>query len=252
MAQRAASCLEAASVPVAACAPGSGQASPAAFGRTARDADSSSSRDAPQAAQDEQLLPEEKKSLAQRWAESFQGEGPLGAAGLGNWRWRLVRVVVRRQYGVRGWYEGRLTAYDRHWNMLLTDVTEQAVAGHCPPPTAGGAAAHVRPRRGGGEGVEGLHTGGGSGAPRGSVSPAGTPWRRTSIPQLLLRGDSVVSVCDARVAANAARSQNCSPNQVGSHAGGPGLVMAAFERLGLAALEMARAASERGSISEHG
>lgn len=252
MAQHGASCSEAHFISAAVCAPCSSLALPTAFGRSTRESDSSC--DAPRAARDERNVPEAKKSLAQQWAESFRGEGPLGEAGLGRWRWRRVRVVVRRQYGVRGWYEGALATYDRHWNMLLTDVTEQTVAGHHPPPSAGDAAADALPRCGGdgGGGVGGPSGGGGFGAPGRPRSPAATAWKRTSIPQLLLRGDTVVSVCDARKAADAAvRSQNCSYEhgqaRAGGAAGGPGLIAAAFERLGLAALEMARVANEQRS-----
>jgi len=119
----------------------------------------------PPAASRSEPQQEKKRSLAQQWAESFQGAGPLGEAGLARWRSRRVRVIVRRQFGVRGWYEGELRCphtpgplkppmppaaphstataaapkvtsippwphrrtYDHQWNLLLTNVTEQTV-----------------------------------------------------------------------------------------------------------------------------
>jgi small nuclear ribonucleoprotein (snRNP)-like protein len=201
-------------------------------------------------------VPEKKKSMPRQWAESFRCEGPLGQAGLGRWRQRRVRVVVRRLYGMRGWYEGRLVTYDRHWNMVLKDVTEQTVVAHPLPSCAGEAEAHVRPR-GGGIGRGGPSVGSGSGSLGTPVSPPATAWKGASIPLLLLRGQAVVSVCDARKAADAAAGgQSCRRDRTHAHAvggaGGSGLIAAAFERLGLTALEMARKASEQGWAHEVG
>eukprot|EP00967_Tisochrysis_lutea_P137236 scaffold245959_cov32-Tisochrysis_lutea.AAC.1 len=175
---------------------------------------------------------EPRKSLARQWAETFQGDGPLGESGLARWRSRRVRVVVRRQFGLRGWYEGELRTYDRHWNMLLTNVAEHAVVVDQIAASTEGLDAAIK-----------------SGRPsqasprRDSDSPR---WLKQSIPQLLLRGDCVVSVCDARKAANAWRAQGgesgrftlpgCTPS-MGMVGGTSGThFIAAFERLAVAAI----------------
>lgn len=38
-----------------------------------------------------------------------------------------VKVLVRREHGVKGHLEGVLQCFDRFWNLLLTNVTEQYV-----------------------------------------------------------------------------------------------------------------------------
>eukprot|EP00965_Chrysotila_dentata_P108603 3587319-Pleurochrysis_carterae.AAC.1 len=64
------------------------------------------------------------QSLSGQWATSFT-EGPLH--GLRALQRQRVRVLVRRQHGLRGWYEGQLQLMDRHWNLLLKGVTEHVV-----------------------------------------------------------------------------------------------------------------------------
>ena len=81
-------------------------------------------------------------------------DGPLGH--LWTLRRQLVRVVVHRGVGLRGWVEGRLQVYDKHLNMVLREATETYVR-------ASGACADAR-------------------------------WRRRTVGQLLIRGSCVVSI----------------------------------------------------------
>eukprot|EP00316_Scyphosphaera_apsteinii_P001900 CAMPEP_0119330416 /NCGR_PEP_ID=MMETSP1333-20130426/78216_1 /TAXON_ID=418940 /ORGANISM="Scyphosphaera apsteinii, Strain RCC1455" /LENGTH=289 /DNA_ID=CAMNT_0007339801 /DNA_START=276 /DNA_END=1145 /DNA_ORIENTATION=- len=105
-------------------------------------------------------------TLSQQWSQSFQ-DGPLGL--LSKWKRKRVRVLVRRQHGLRGWYEGQLQLFDRHWNMLLLEVTEHAV--------------DLQP-----DVLE---------LPLRSEQNLALSacWKQQHVNQLLLRGDSVVSVC---------------------------------------------------------
>ena len=49
-----------------------------------------------------------------------------------------MRVIVRRQFGVRSLCEGRLMIFDRHLNMVLLKATESAVLQPaCPYPAEG-------------------------------------------------------------------------------------------------------------------
>jgi small nuclear ribonucleoprotein (snRNP)-like protein len=77
-----------------------------------------------------------------------------------------VRVVVNGNDGLRGWMEGKLELADPQLNLVLRNVTEHYM--HC-----------ESERRVDGSGEEG----------------GGTTWRSRSVGQILLRGDSVVSVC---------------------------------------------------------
>ena len=67
--------------------------------------------------------PKAKPLLAQ-WRESFV-EGPLCL--LRKLHHRPVRVLVRRQFGLRGWCEGQLQLFDRHMNLVLLEAVEHFV-----------------------------------------------------------------------------------------------------------------------------
>lgn len=83
-------------------------------------------------------------------------EGPLGA--LGKLVRRRVRVVTRHESGLRGWCEGQLLLCDRRFDLLLADAVEHFVS---------------------------------SGSDGGARQ-----WQARRSPQLLLRGDGIVSVCE--------------------------------------------------------
>ncbi|KAL1524259.1 hypothetical protein AB1Y20_019162 [Prymnesium parvum] len=107
---------------------------------------------------------EARPSLAHQWANSFK-EGPLSM--LRALQRQHVRVVVRRQHGVRSVCEGRLALFDRHLNLVLLRVTESAVI-----------------------------------QPEPIRQDESTPWpeaiwERRSIGQLLIRGDCVVCISAA-------------------------------------------------------
>ena len=114
--------------------------------------------------------PEAKKArgpakLADVWRRSCHD----GASGmLRKLRQRRVRVIVSREDGVRGWMEGRLELYDAHLNLVLRDVREEF--------------------------VELSQVDAGATCASGSVGGAPCVWRSRRLAQLLLRGDSVVSV----------------------------------------------------------
>lgn len=67
---------------------------------------------------------DQPKALIVQWRDSFK-DGPISL--LRRLHHRPVRVVVRRQYGVRGWCEGQLQLFDRHMNLVLLEVTEHFV-----------------------------------------------------------------------------------------------------------------------------
>ena len=67
-----------------------------------------------------------KPTLSAQWSQSFQ-EGPLSMLKKLNRQKQRVRVVVRRQFGVRSVCEGQLQLFDRHLNLVLSRVTESAV-----------------------------------------------------------------------------------------------------------------------------
>jgi len=102
-----------------------------------------------------------------------------------------VRVVLRWQCGVRGACEGTLVAYDKHFNLLLLDAVEEYKQPELIQRSVGG---------GGGGGVAGVA--GVAGEGEGSTPRTG--WRRKlvhrtrTLEQVLVRGDSVVLVTDAK------------------------------------------------------
>eukprot|EP00966_Prymnesium_polylepis_P195589 4533777-Prymnesium_polylepis.1 len=109
----------------------------------------------------------DKGSLAHQWAHSFD-DGPLNLLKrLANTRinrGRQVRVVVRRQFGVRSICQGELQLFDRHLNLVLLHATESAVVQpQGPRPAPGGRWPRAQ-------------------------------WERRAIGQLLVRGDCVVSI----------------------------------------------------------
>jgi small nuclear ribonucleoprotein (snRNP)-like protein len=77
-----------------------------------------------------------------------------------------VRVVVRRRRGLRGWCEGLLQLYDRHFNLVLADAVEHTAAFGLVESDAAGVDEAWR-------------------------------WVRRTAAQLLVRGECVVSVCSA-------------------------------------------------------
>lgn len=54
-----------------------------------------------------------------------QTEGPLGQLQLWLTDRTRVKVIIRKNHGVRGSVTGVLRLYDKHWNLTLTDVEEQ-------------------------------------------------------------------------------------------------------------------------------
>ena len=92
-------------------------------------------------------------------------EGPIGA--LGRLVKRRVRVVTRHESGLRGWCEGKLLLCDRRFDLLLADAVEHFVAE--------------------------------------SAADHGRQWQERRSPQLLLRGDGIISVCELTAACSAAR-----------------------------------------------
>ncbi|KAL3925394.1 MAG: hypothetical protein SGPRY_003657, partial [Prymnesium sp.] len=67
---------------------------------------------------------EPKLSLNAQWATRLT-EGPLRL--LRRLQHARVRVIVRRQYGLRSACEGQLVTFDRHFNLVLRGVRERAV-----------------------------------------------------------------------------------------------------------------------------
>lgn len=53
-----------------------------------------------------------------------QSEGPFKK--LQEWvlNERSVKVIVRKEHGIKGYVEGKIKMFDRHWNLLLVDVLE--------------------------------------------------------------------------------------------------------------------------------
>ena len=66
----------------------------------------------------------EEFSLTTQWSHSFR-EGPTSL--LRRLQNRAVRVVVRRQHGLRAVCEGKLKLFDRHLNLVLGSASEEAV-----------------------------------------------------------------------------------------------------------------------------
>ena len=97
-------------------------------------------------------------------------EGPIGA--LGKLVKRRVRVVMRHESGLRGWCEGQLLLCDRRFDLLLADAVEHFVA-ESPPD-------HER------------------------------QWQERRSPQLLLRGDGIISVCELTQAYSSARTDRAA------------------------------------------
>ena len=97
-------------------------------------------------------------------------EGPIGA--LGKLVKRRVRVVTRHESGLRGWCEGQLLLCDRRFDLLLADAVEHFV----------------------------------------TESPAdrGRQWQERRSPQLLLRGDGIISVCELTEAYSSARTDRAA------------------------------------------
>ncbi|XP_065368618.1 U7 snRNA-associated Sm-like protein LSm11 [Calliphora vicina] len=53
-----------------------------------------------------------------------QSEGPLKQLQQFAKEGNTIRVLVRREHGIKGYVEGVLKMFDRHWNLLLVDVLE--------------------------------------------------------------------------------------------------------------------------------
>ncbi|XP_023297104.2 U7 snRNA-associated Sm-like protein LSm11 [Lucilia cuprina] len=53
-----------------------------------------------------------------------QSEGPIKQLQQFVKESRRIRVLVRKEHGIKGYIEGELKMFDRHWNLLLTDVLE--------------------------------------------------------------------------------------------------------------------------------
>jgi small nuclear ribonucleoprotein (snRNP)-like protein len=125
-------------------------------------APSSSSAAAAASSTNTTTKPQRRPSLSALWHQSLAA-GPLDA--LSALRRKRVRVVVHRNTGVRGWIDGRLTLFDKHLNMVLRDAAEHYV--HI-------ADSQVPPQ----------------------IPPAQPVacWRTRRIPQLLVRGESVMSI----------------------------------------------------------
>ena len=98
--------------------------------------------------------------------------GPLSL--LRKLRHRRVRIVALRPHGAIGWIEGRLELFDRHLNLVVRHVTERYLES-----SEGDAEA-----QGGGR--------------QDTRQPPRSGWQRRSSPLVLLRGESVVSVCELR------------------------------------------------------
>ncbi len=158
-------------------------------------------------------------SLSAQWRASF-ADGPLRQ--LREMRRQRVRVVVRRQYGLRGCVEGKLELFDRHWNMVLTRARERWVqlewADDADDGAAGeGASAAAAHGSSSSDSAAAEKGGGAAGwssedAAADESGSAGAPptvarWRVRAMPQLLLRGDCVVSVSRAGAAGGAAPAE---------------------------------------------
>jgi len=110
-------------------------------------------------------MPDRKLLLAAQWACSF-AEGPVGM--LRALKRQRVRVVIRRQFGLRSLCEGELQLFDRHFNLVLLHATESAVM--LQPPHSSSTDGESWPH---------------------------AMWERRAIGQILVRGDCVVSVSAA-------------------------------------------------------
>lgn len=53
-----------------------------------------------------------------------QAEGPLKHVQLFMKEGRKVKVLIRKEHGIKGYVEGIIKIFDRHWNLLMVDVLE--------------------------------------------------------------------------------------------------------------------------------
>ena len=111
-----------------------------------------------------------RQKLTAQWREQFR-EGPIGA--LGKLVKRRVRIVTRHESGLRGWCEGQLLLCDRRFDLLLADAVEHFVSEGSPPDQE-------------------------------------RQWQERHSPQLLLRGDGIVSVCELTEAYSSARTDRAA------------------------------------------
>jgi small nuclear ribonucleoprotein (snRNP)-like protein len=195
----------------------------------------------------------ERPPLSAQWRASFE-DGPLSV--LKALRRQRVRVVVRRQFGLRGVVEGQLEVFDRHWNLVLTQVverwvqleyTEAAEGGGAGASEAGGAGSRDRAS------AERADSAGSVAAAPPASSDTVGEWRQRSSPQVLVRGDCIVSVCallapaaEAGPAGRAA-SRPASRRRATAEAG-----QEAFRRLAEAAAQRGLAADGDGAAAGGG
>ena len=62
-----------------------------------------------------------KRNLLMQMA---QAEGPLKQLQHFVNEGKTVKVIIRKEHGIKGFVEGVLHMFDRHWNLLLTNVEE--------------------------------------------------------------------------------------------------------------------------------
>lgn len=123
-------------------------------------------------------VPSASRQRAQTFSQQLKDSFPDASLGiLRKWKHQRVRVLIRRKHGLRGWYEGRLQLFDKHWNMLLLEVTEHSVE------IRSDFWPHLRvdalePPLNAAEGLESLAC-----------------WKQQHIKQLFLSGDSIISLC---------------------------------------------------------
>lgn len=57
-------------------------------------------------------------------AQMNQADGPLKQLQQFVSDGRTIKVLIRKEHGIKGYVEGVLKMFDRHWNLLLVDVME--------------------------------------------------------------------------------------------------------------------------------
>lgn len=63
------------------------------------------------------------KNLLKRWEAGY--EGPLGTLQKFMDDRARVRIYTRKEHGIRGTVTGYIEAFDKHWNVAVTDCEEQ-------------------------------------------------------------------------------------------------------------------------------
>lgn len=71
-----------------------------------------------------QRVIKQRRTVMTRMSEIGKSRGPLSRIALFCYRKQRVKVHIRSAVSVRGYCEGYIIAFDKHWNLVMDDVDE--------------------------------------------------------------------------------------------------------------------------------